>query len=133
MTDATASEDTAPRNRRGSGGRAARKAARAAPLPENMRPVRAGLEGGTFKPLDDAGMKSIHETAMRALEEIGLADAPATGVEILTKAGAVQGDDGRIRFPPSLVEDMLALAARDITLVGQDPMYDIHPGRGVCL
>lgn len=128
MTNATVVDDAAPRNRRGSGGRAARQAARAAPLPENMRPVRAGMEGGTFRPLDDAGIKAIHETAMRALEEIGLGDAPPTGVETLTKAGAVQGDDGRIRFSRSLIEDMLAVAGREITLVGQYPVYDIHPG-----
>ena len=29
-----------------SGGRAARRAARAAPLAENMRPIRAGMQGG---------------------------------------------------------------------------------------
>ena len=31
-----------------SGGRAARRAARAAALPDHMRPIRAGLEGGTI-------------------------------------------------------------------------------------
>ncbi len=119
--------ETRQRGRR-SGGRAARKAARAAPLPDNMRPVRAGLEGGAYRPLGDADMKRIHDTALRALEEVGLIDAPPSGVRVLTDAGAVQGDDGRIRFPRALVEDMLAVAARDITLVGQDPLHDIRPG-----
>jgi trimethylamine---corrinoid protein Co-methyltransferase len=128
MTDTTVTEDCAPRSRRGSGGRAARKAARAAPLPDNMRPVRPGLEGGTFRPFSDGDMDKIHNTAMRALEEVGLADAPPSGVEILKNAGAVQGDDGRIRFSRALVEDMVAIAARDITLHGQDQQYDIRPG-----
>ncbi|HUF55142.1 MAG TPA: trimethylamine methyltransferase family protein, partial [Thermohalobaculum sp.] len=46
-------------------------------------------------------------------------------------AGAVLGDDGRLRFPRALVEDMLALAARNITLCGQKPRHDLHllPGR----
>ncbi len=127
MTDASVSDDTAPRSRRG-GGRAARMAARAAPLPENMRPVRPGMEGGAYKPLSDADMDRIHATALRALEEVGFADAPDSGVEILTRAGAVQGDDGRIRIPRALVEDMLAVAARDITLHGQDPRRDLRPG-----
>ena len=35
------------------------------------------------------------------------------------------GDDGRIRFPPALVEDMVAKAARQITLPGRDPRHDL--------
>ena len=102
------------RGRRG-GGRAARRAARAAPLPENLRPVRAGLEGGAYAPLDEAGVARIHETALRALEEIGLANAPASGIEALTAAGAVPGEDGRVRIPRAVVEEMLGVAARDLT------------------
>jgi trimethylamine--corrinoid protein Co-methyltransferase len=93
-----------------------------------MRPVRPGLAGGRYNPLTEAEVGRIHETALRALWEIGLADAPETGVEILTGAGAVQGDDGRIRFPRALVEDMLAIAARDITLFGRDPVHDMKIG-----
>ena len=114
--------DASPRR---SGGRAARKALRTAPIAKDMRPVRAGLTGGTYSPLTDADIARIHEAALTALEEIGLADAPETGVEILTSAGAVQGEDGRLRFPRALVEDMLAVAARDMTLCGRDPAHDL--------
>ncbi len=109
-----------------SGGRAARVAARAAPLADNLRPVRAGLPGGQYKPLTQAGVEKIHASALQALEEIGLANAPASGVELLCGAGAILGDDGRIRFPRALVEDMLAKAARDITLYARDPKHDMH-------
>ena len=71
-------------------------------------------------------MARIHAAALEALEVIGLSQAPRSGVEILTGAGAVQGDDGRIRFPRALVEDMLAVAARDLTLFGRDPKHDLH-------
>ncbi len=81
--------------------------------------------GGQYKPLSDADVPRIHEAALQALEVIGLANAPASGVEILTGAGAVLGDDGRIRFPRALVEDMLAVAARNITLHGRDPAHDL--------
>ncbi len=110
---------------RRSGGREARRAMRAAPVAAEARPVRAGLEGGQYRPLSDEGVKRIHEAALVALEEIGLANAPPSGVEILTGAGAVKGEDGRIRFPRALVEDMLAVAARDITLHGRDPKHDL--------
>ena len=109
-----------------SGGRAARVAARGAPLADNIRPVRAGMSGGQYKPLTEAGMQRIHAAALDALETIGLADAPPTGIEIMTKAGAILGADGRLRFPRALVEDMLALAARDITLFGRDAKHDLH-------
>ncbi len=110
---------------RRSGGREARRALRAAPVAAEARPVRAGMEGGQYRPLTDAGVARIHEAALVALEEIGLANAPPSGVEILTGAGAVRGEDGRIRFPRALVEDMLAVAARGITLYGRDPAYHL--------
>jgi trimethylamine--corrinoid protein Co-methyltransferase len=123
------SETCAPvraREERNRGGRAARVAARAAPLAAELRPVRPGLPGGQYRPLSDAGVQQIHAAALDALEQIGLANAPASGVEILTGAGAVQGDDGRIRFPRALVEDMLAVAARNLTLHARDPQHDLH-------
>ncbi|WP_424942831.1 trimethylamine methyltransferase family protein [Aliiroseovarius crassostreae] len=110
---------------RRSGGRAARKALRAAPLTEDIRPVRPGMEGGTYRPLSDADILRIHNAALEALETIGLADAPPSGVEYMTKAGAILGDDGRLRFPRSVVEDALAMAAKQITLHGRDPKQDL--------
>ncbi len=111
---------------RRSGGRAARVALRNAPLAEDLRPVRAGLTGGQYKPLSETDVLRIHAAALDALEQIGLSQAPPSGVDIMTGAGAILGDDGRIRFPRALVEDMLAKAARNITLHGRDPKYDLQ-------
>ncbi len=116
--------DTTTTSRR-SGGRAARRASRAAPLEDAVRPVRAGIEGGTYKPLTQAGMEKIHNTALDALEQIGLADAPESGIKYLTDAGAILGDDGRIRFPRALVEDMIAVANRQVTLCSRDGKNDL--------
>ncbi|MGR3636810.1 MAG: trimethylamine methyltransferase family protein [Shimia sp.] len=115
----------APVSRR-SGGRAARRASRAAPLSQDIRPVRAGLEGGRYKPLTDRDMQRIHETALDAMEQIGFADAPQSGIDYLTAAGAELGDDGRVRIPRALVEDSLAKACKDIALPGRDPQFDLH-------
>ncbi len=109
-----------------SGGRAARRAARAAPLAENLRPIRPGLSGGQYKPLTDADVQRIHTAALDALETIGLADAPASGVAYLTGAGAILGDDGRIRFPRSLVEETIAKANRSVTLFSRDGRTDLE-------
>ena len=118
-----------PRRAR-AGGRAARVAARAAPLPVDIKPIRPGMEAGTYRPLTDAQVARVHAQALEALETIGLSDAPPSGVELLTGVGAIQGEDGRIRFPRALVEDMLAVANKDLTLYGRDPEFDlpIRPG-----
>ena len=58
-----------------SGGREARRAIRAAPLAKDLRPVRAGLEGGHFKPLDAEAVKSVDATVYQIPEEIGLSQA----------------------------------------------------------
>ena len=115
-----------PARARRTGGRANRVAVRSAPLADNLRPVRAGMPGGQYKPLTEANIARIHDSALEALEVIGLSQAPPSGVEIMTAAGAIQGDDGRLRFPRALVEDMLAVAARGITLHARDPKFDLH-------
>lgn len=109
-----------------SGGRAARRAARASALPEHLRPIRAGMEGGTYKPLSPTDMDAIHKAALDALETIGLADAPESGVAYLTGAGATLGQDGRIRFPRALIEDTLAKANKSLTLHSRDGLHDLE-------
>ena len=113
------------RSRR-AGGRSARQALRSAPLADNIRPVRAGLPGGTYTPLNEAGIARIHQAALDVLEQVGLSLAPESGIAAMTASGAVLGEDGRLRFPRALVEDMLAIAARDITLCGQVAKHDLH-------
>jgi len=111
---------------RRSGGRVARHALRSAPLAEDVRPIRGGMEGGTLKALSDAEVLRIHKAALTVLDEIGLADAPPSGIEVMVQAGARLGDDGRLRFSPALVEDMLAKAARNITLHGRSSAHDLN-------
>ena len=67
--------------RRG-GAREARRAARAAPLPDSLRPVRPGMDGGRYKPLSDPDVLKIHHAPPDALENIGFADPPQTGIAV---------------------------------------------------
>lgn len=108
-------------------GRDARRALRAGPLPDNLRPVWPGMSSGNFRPLSEADVLAIHRTALRLLSEIGLADAPPSGVEILTRAGCTVSDHNRLLFPQALVEDTLAKAARRFVLHAQDPRHDLEP------
>src|SRR5215468_10756347 len=109
------------------GGREARRAQRAAPLPSNQRPVRPGLEGGRYRPLSDEDVLKIHHAALDVLEQIGLADAIPSCIEVCTAAGAILNDKGRLLFPRAVVEDTLAKAARRFPLCGQDPQHDLEP------
>ena len=115
---------TAQPSRR-AGGRLARRSARAAPLAEHLRPVRAGLPGGRYQPLSQEGIERIHQAVLDALETIGLADAPQSGIDYMTAAGAILGDDGRLRFPRALIEDTIASANRSITLYSRDGKNDL--------
>ena len=107
------------------GARAAKRALRAAPLAEADRPVRPGLSGGRFLPLGEADVARVNEAVMTVLETIGLAQAIPSCVEAVTRAGGVYRE-GRLYFPRALVEDTLAIAAREFTLHGQDPRHDIE-------
>ncbi|GIK96749.1 MAG: methyltransferase [Alphaproteobacteria bacterium] len=109
------------------GGREARRTLRAAPVPRNEAPVKGGMEGGRYLPLDDHAIRRIHETALEVLEEVGMGNPIPSCVEVCTAIGAVMGDDGRLRFPRALVEDVVAKAARHFTLYGQTPEHDMQP------
>ena len=83
------------------------------------------MVGGSYSPLSPQGEKKIHNAALEALEFIGLADAPQSGIDSMLDAGAVLDDNGRLRFPRSLVEDALASANRKVTLFGRDQRHDL--------
>ena len=107
--------------------RETRRAARTAPLPDNIRPVRPGMTGGNYKPLAAADVLRIHHAALDVLENIGLADATPSGIDYMTRAGATLSSEGRLRFSRALVEDTVANARRHFVLHGQDPKHDMEP------
>lgn len=108
------------------GGRAARRAQRAAPVAREERPVQPGQEGGRYQPLTAKEVERVHHAVLNVLEEIGIGDAIPSCQRLVTDAGGSLGDDGRLFFPRSLVEDVLAQSARDIVLHGQDPIHDME-------
>lgn len=113
------------RSRR-SGGRKARIAERAAPLSDELRPVRAGLSGGQYKPLTDDGVNRIHLAALEILENIGLALAPESGIEAMKAYGATySAEEDRIRVSPAVVEKALMDANRSLVLHARDPKFDL--------
>jgi len=83
------------------------------------------MQSGRYKPLTDADVDLIHNAALDVLSDIGLANALPSCVELIKNAGGSYSDDERLTFPRSLIEDTIANAARNITLHGQDPKYDM--------
>ncbi len=110
---------------RRSGSRQAKIALRKAALAEDLRPVRAGISGGQYRPLKDSDVELINDTVFKILEEVGFADASEHCIEVCTAIGAIYGDDERLRFPPAVVEDAMAKCCRNLVLHGQDPKYDL--------
>ncbi len=116
--------ETRTRGRRGHA-RTDRQAARRAPLPPELRPVRPGLEGGAYKPLTDPEMRRIHSAALEVLENIGIANAIPSCVRRIEALGGRLTEEGRLLFPRSLVEDTVASAARNFLLHARDPQHDL--------
>lgn len=99
----------APQRRRG--GRNARKALRAAPLADNIKPVWPGMESDRYKALSPQDMDNIHEAILDTLETIGLADAIPSCIEAVTAAGGFMNEKDRLCFPRDLIEDTIATAS----------------------
>jgi trimethylamine--corrinoid protein Co-methyltransferase len=110
------------RSGRKSGGRAARHAARAAGAAGMA--VRPGMPGGAYKPLGDRDIERIHDAALHVLETLGIGDPIPEILEYALPKGCTLGDDGRLRFPRSLVEDMIAISAKEYVLHAPDPAFD---------
>ena len=108
---------------RRSGGRAARHALRAAPLAEDVRPVRGGMAGGTLATLSQAEIERIHKAALTVLDEIGLADAPQSGIDIMVGAKRAEGGVSVMTWI-SLIGITLAVAALIITLAVRSGFRD---------
>lgn len=105
--------------------RAARHAERAAPLPQDLQPVRPGLAGGRYQPLGAAELQRVHCAALEILASIGMADAIPSCRELITAAGGRVDEHGRLLFPAALVEDTIAGAARNFVLHGATPEHDL--------
>ncbi|MDX1736867.1 MAG: trimethylamine methyltransferase family protein, partial [Alphaproteobacteria bacterium] len=109
------------------GGRKARVAVREAPLAEDIKPIRPGMEGGNYKPLSQNDMDKINEAALTVLETIGMSNAIPSCRELFLNAGATETPEGRILIPRSMVQNTLAIAARNFKLHAQDPKHDLEP------
>ncbi len=101
--------ETATRKR--SGGRAARKAGRAASTGNEA--IRAGLPGGRYQPLSHQDMENVHRAALTVLARTGVADHTPELLDLVLHKGAELNEHDRLCFPRALMEDLLAGAASE--------------------
>ncbi len=111
--------------RRGSGGRQARHALRAAPPANNPAPPGPG--GGQYTPLSPRDVTAIYDTACRLLWELGIGDVPDRLAELYA-ANGVPLREGRVHIPKALVESAIAAAPGRFQLHGRDPNRTIEVG-----
>ena len=119
-------DDLKAGNRRGAG-RAARHQQRqtSGAIPH---PCPPGQKGGSYQPLDAAGVTKIIDQAYRLLSEIGLGDVPAELQELALAKGASLNAHGRLCYSRQMVEDVIDHAPKSFMLYGRDPKHDIEIG-----
>ena len=88
--------------------------------------VTKGMVGGKYKPLTDHEIEQIHQTTLDVLENIGMSNPLPQLKEVALEQGGNFTDQGRLCFPRSLVEDVIARAGRDFVMYGRDPKHDIE-------
>ena len=117
----------AERQRSRRSGRLAVVARRTAAEPA-VNPAPPGQSGGQYKPLTPREIRIIHRTALRLLAELGMGESPAELTQRCLRAGAFLNKDGRLCFPNSMVEDIIANAAGSVVLHGRDASRSITVG-----
>ncbi|MEM8990793.1 MAG: trimethylamine methyltransferase family protein [Pseudomonadota bacterium] len=112
--------------RRREGGRAARKAQRAAG--PAVSPCPPGAVGGQYRPLSAPDLAAVIDTAHRILAEIGMDQVPPVLREAALAKGAGTSALGRLTFSRAMVEDIIDGACKGFTLHGRAPGQDIEIG-----
>jgi trimethylamine--corrinoid protein Co-methyltransferase len=93
-----------------------------------LDPCPPGQAGGAYKPLTEAELNAIYDTALALLAQLGLGDVPDRLHRDLLTAGARDNGKGRILFPPTLVQAAVDHAAKTFVLHGRDPARSIEVG-----
>ena len=104
-------------------GRKARQAA-----PPQASAIRPGMPGGRYRPLTSADEMNINATILDVLENIGMGDPIPVVTEKALERGCFLNEHGRLCFPRSLVEEVLARTPKDICFFGRDPRHDLEIG-----
>ncbi len=117
---------TAARGRKG-GGRQARVHKRTAPELE-INPAPPGQRGGSYKPLSDADVDTVIATALRLLDDLGMAEVPDVLMKQCLAKGAYINARGRLAFPEAMVQRIIDTAPKSFVFHGRDPTHSFELG-----
>jgi len=84
--------------------------------------------GGRYRPLTQSDEQQVHHTILDVLENIGMGDPIPIVKERALERGCVINEHGRLCFPRSLVEDIIASTPKDVQMLGRDPRHDMEIG-----
>ncbi len=98
---------------------------------EQSRIPSASMVGGSkinapFQLLSEREMEQVHQTAIKLLATVGVANATDRVTKVAIERGCSISGSGRVLFPESLVEDQIALAAKDFVVHGRDAKFDFQ-------
>ena len=110
------------------GGRSARRALRKT---DNTAEAPPSFTGGLYKPLSEREVERIHHTALDILDKVGMANPLPILQEKALAKGCRIDEHGRLRFPPALVEDVIAATPKTFVAHGLDPNHDHEYAPGV--
>lgn len=83
------------------------------------------------EPLSPEQVAKVHEATLAVLDRVGVGMGSARVRRALAEAGArVEEREGRVRFPPSLVEEAVARAPRKFVLAAREPGWHLPVGGG---
>ena len=126
-TSAMTRDSAKPSSSRRSG-RKERMALRAA-KPE-VHPCPPGQPGGVYRPLSEADLTAIFETALRLLETLGMGEVPDNLAATLLACGAERNDRDRFLLPRSLVLEAIETNAEGLPAARPGSGAQHHGGRG---
>lgn len=91
--------------------------------------TRKGLPGGSYKPLNEQDILTIHEAVMNIIEDVGFQVNSEQALDLFDGAGAVVDRAGRrVRLTRQRVMELVGSAPSEIILAGRDEKNDIHLG-----
>ena len=84
--------------------------------------------GGLLALLDEDELDLIHDAALAILAGTGLSDPTEEATDLVLAAGGSLSPDGRLLFPPALIERVIDSLPGRITLCGRRPGTDLVLG-----
>ncbi len=91
--------------------------------------TRKGLEGGSYKPLSEQDIKTIHEASIRVFTEIGIKVNHLHARELFSSAGAkVDHKSGLVKIEPEMFKEIIEKAPNTIWMHGGKPENSLEVG-----